>query len=377
MNKIKITSFLYQKTVKPVLFKINPDDVHSGMLAVGQYLQASYLMRRGFKKVYGNRFKELTYRVNELSMDSPFGISAGFDKNAKLVPLVSNLGFGFIICGSMTRFPHEGNAKPWFKRLPADNALIVNAGLPNEGYDQIKSRIMEYKHTTGNIPVSLSLATFMKSPETTIQEVIDDIVYMICDIQKFGLSKMIEINISCPNILNREIFTEKGNLIRLFEAIQGIENINIPIFVKMPAKESLSEFLDIVKIIDGFSVVKGLTISNLRKSRENYNFKSDSDLVMSKGGISGRPVQQISDEYIKAVYSIFGARFTIIGVGGVFSAEDVYRKMKLGASLVAGVTGLIYQGPQLAASINQDLVDILKRDGYSNISEVIGVDVKK
>jgi len=93
-----------------------------------------------------------------------------------------------------------------------------------------------------------------------------------------------------------------------------------------------------------------------------------------KGGLSGKPTWELSNNLIRQTYKKYHARFVIIGVGGVFSAEDAYTKIKLGATLVELITGMIFEGPQLIGRINQDLVALLKRDGYKNISQAIGTE---
>jgi dihydroorotate dehydrogenase len=143
-----------------------------------------------------------------------------------------------------------------------------------------------------------------------------------------------------------------------------------PVFIKMPVDLEWGEFEKLVKVATSHKIA-GLTISNLTKNRDAIK----DDLVDNiRGGLSGKPVFQRSNDLIAHTYREYGDRFTIIGVGGIFTAKDAYIKIKLGASLVELVTGVIFEGPQLIGQINRGLVKLLEKDGYSSISEAIGAD---
>jgi dihydroorotate dehydrogenase len=140
----------------------------------------------------------------------------------------------------------------------------------------------------------------------------------------------------------------------------------------MPCDLPWPKFAKLLAVADKHKVT-GLTISNLAKDRGLLKLM-DPLPASVKGNLSGKPVWPLSNNLIKLTYKKYHRRFTIIGVGGIFTAEDAYTKIKLGASLVELITGLIYEGPQLIGKINHDLVDLLHRDGYTHISQAIGAD---
>jgi dihydroorotate dehydrogenase len=149
--------------------------------------------------------------------------------------------------------------------------------------------------------------------------------------------------------------------------------ISKPVFVKMPINLPVNEFDDLLQICVKYKI-NGVIIGNLTKVRDLELIK---EIIPEgiHGGISGKPTQKLSDDLIEYTYRKYKDQLVIIGVGGIFSAEDAYRKIKKGATLVQLITGMIYEGPQLIGSINNGLAELLKKDGYTNISEAIGADI--
>ena len=180
------------------------------------------------------------------------------------------------------------------------------------------------------------------------------------------------INISCPNAFGGQPFNEKSKLDLLLNEIDKIETKK-PIFLKISGDLSFKEIDDIVSVSNKHKV-NGFILINLTKKRDNKKIL-DKD-IPEKGGISGKVEEDLSNKIIEYVYKKTKGRYVIIGVGGIFSAEDAYIKIKLGASLVQLITGMVYEGPQLISEINYGLVKLLKKDGFKNISEAVGVDSK-
>jgi dihydroorotate dehydrogenase len=149
-----------------------------------------------------------------------------------------------------------------------------------------------------------------------------------------------------------------------------------PVFIKMPIEKSDREFLEMLKVIIKYPFIKGVIIGNLQKNRKDKSFYSREIKKFKVGNFSGKPCEKRSNELIALTYKRYGLRnhnpLTIIGCGGVFNAKDAYQKIKLGASLIQLITGMIYQGPQLISQINLELIDLLKKNGYKNIKEAIG-----
>lgn len=306
---------------------------------------------------------------------NPIGLSAGFDKNGEIVPTIAALGFGFTEVGSVTAKKCAGNPRPWFYRLPKTGSMVVNAGLANDGSKTIIKRLNQNSSKAiDGFPAILSVAKTNSSKVVSIKAGIADYVTTIKHAKNQNIIKMIELNISCPNAYGGEPFTTPEHLEHLLNAVDRV-GITQPIYVKMPVDLSWGAFRNLLDVITRHRV-SGVTIANLAKNRDTIALK---DYLPDKvpGNLSGKPTLQPSNELIRRTYLSYGDKLTIIGVGGIFSADDAYMKIRLGASLVEVLTGMIFNGPQLAAEINDGLSRLIEHDGYSHVNQIIGIDAKK
>ena len=375
MNQLvgSISGKSYRHVIKPILFKAKPDPVHSRTLAIGSLVQRSNNMRHLVSAAWAfDNPAFLRQKILGITFNNPVGLSAGFDKNFELVPLLKSIGFGFMEGGSLTYLPCDGNPRPWFHRLPNTKSLVVYAGLANYGVDNIIERLQNYDQSIfKNFPLNISVAKTNVPEVCSDSEAIADYIGSLKAIQKADVGKLITLNISCPNTYGGEPFNTPERLESLLKEADRLK-LKQPLFIKMPCDLPWSRFDSLLKVA-GKHNVSGVTISNLAKDRGQVKLL-DPLPASVKGNLSGKPTWLLSNDLIKRTYQQYKDRFVIIGVGGIFSAEDAYTKIKLGASLVELITGMIFEGPQLIGQINHGLVDLLKRDGYTNISQAIGVD---
>lgn len=284
------------------------------------------------------------------------------------------IGFGFMEGGSVTSRACAGNPRPWFHRLPKSKSLVVYAGLANEGADIIMRRLRAYPPgVLQDFPLNVSVAQTNSQDITTEGEAIADVVAGVRTVQRADVAHMVTINISCPNTYRGEPFTSPGMFERLLRKVDRLK-IQQPLFIKMPNHLNWRDF-DALLAVAARHNVSGVTLSNLAK-REAGVTLAESLPDSIRGGLSGKPTWEKSNELIKKTYRKYGGRFTIIGVGGVFSAEDAYTKIRLGATLVELITGMIFEGPQLIGQINKGLAELLERDGFTNVHDAIGVDAR-
>ncbi|MGE5327792.1 MAG: dihydroorotate dehydrogenase (quinone), partial [Thiobacillus sp.] len=314
----------------------------------------------------------LSQDIDGISYDTPVGLAAGFDKNGEIMPTIAALGFGFGEVGSVTDIPCEGNPKPWFYRLPKTQSAVVNAGLANEGSVAIIKRIQSLNpRSINNFPIILSVAKTNSCEVVSVSAGIKDYVNTIKRAMRANNIKGIELNISCPNAFGGEPFTNPVDLEKLLRAVDKL-GVKKPVYVKMPLDLSWREFEGLLDVIVRHKVA-GVTIANLQKDRTKVDLRDELPEGI-RGYLSGRPTWEASNDLIKRTYKNYHGKLTIIGVGGIFSAQDAYTKIKLGADLVELATGVIFNGPQIVAQINAELVDLLKNDGYTNISQAVGKD---
>jgi dihydroorotate dehydrogenase len=352
----------YSSLIKPVLFKFDAEIVHNLTTAVGEYLEDQELI-----KLLAYQNPKLSQNINGLNFVNPIGLAAGFDYDGHLARVLKNVGFGFNTVGTVTAKPYEGNPKPRLGRLPKSKSLLVNKGFKSEGVDKVIERL-NLKEIKNNL-VGISVGSSNLPEINTINKAIDDYFYTLEKVKALPYVSYLELNISCPNTSMTENFANKKNLDILLAKIKFTK----PMFIKMPNEIAIGDLDELIKVALKYPI-SGFVLSNLVKNRNNKFFnKSEIEAVANlKGNFSGRPTFENSNQLIAHVYQKFGRYTKIIGCGGVFSAADAYHKIKLGASLVQMLTGLIYEGPQVVGEINRGLVTLLERDGYSNISQAVG-----
>lgn len=368
----KISRLGYQKVAKPIMFKHQADNVHHGLIRTGKRVQKIPGVKH-LPKLWSYQDKMLETEVAGMQFRNPVGLSAGFDKALELPALMKSVGFGWMTGGSVTFGEYEGNPKPWFYRLPNSKALVVNAGLPSEGTSVVAKRVSMYSAKLFTaFPLNVSVAKTNSKDCASDELAIADYCESLAVFDKLAQVTMLEINISCPNTFGGEPFTTPDRLKKLLQSVDKLQ-LKKPVFIKMPVSLPDQEFDALTEVVTKHKIT-GLAISNLLKDRTKVQLKDDLPATI-KGNLSGAPTRDVSTHLIRQTYQKYGDKLVIIGIGGVFSAEDAYEKIRAGASLVALVTGLIYEGPQLVGDINHGLAKLLKKDGFKHISEAVGKEV--
>lgn len=353
----------YRRVARPILFSRDPERVHDRAVRAGHFAGSSPPLRRLASACFAFADERLEQTIAGIRFRNPVGLAAGFDKNAKLLDILPSLGFGFAEVGSITGEPCAGNPKPRLWRLPRSKAIAVHLGLNNDGCEVIAARLRGKKF---QIPIGISIAK-TNSPATV------DTTAGIADYAKAyaaftGTGDYDTLNISCPNAYGGEPFSDPARLDALLAAIWNVPCTK-PLLVKFSPDINAKTTDALVDVAERYGV-HGFVCTNATKQRR-YERMRDS-FVPERGGLSGKLVQDLSDAMIARVYRRTGGKRMIIGVGGIFSAEDAYRKIQLGASLVQLITGMIFEGPQLISDINMGLVRLLKRDGLKNIADARG-----
>lgn len=375
MQKIllKFHSFLYRNLLRRVFFLLNSEFIHEFLLSLGNMMGKSKWLVFIIKKTFRIESPMLSQEIAGVKFSNPIGLAAGFDYKALLPNFIPALGFGWESIGTITYFPYEGNPKPRLGRLVKSKALMVNKGFKNSGIVNIGQKL---KRKRFDIPIGLSIGKTNSQKIVTQQEAIAEIIKTFKLAEKANLPvKYYELNISCPNLYQKISFYPPKNLNELLKEVSKLK-IKKPVFIKMPIESSNAEVAAMLNVIVKYPIT-GVIFGNLQKDRKDNSFNKEELKKFKVGNFSGKPTQKRSDELVKLAYNKFGDKLIIVGCGGIFNAKDAYEKIKLGASLVQFITGLIFEGPFLAAKINSDLIGLLKKDGYKNISEAVGVDAKK
>ncbi len=361
-----LTRLVYQWLIRPILFRQDPEKIHDKITVLGQKLGANATARKIIKASLSFQSPQLAQSLWGITFNNPVGLAAGFDKNAQLYSIMPSVGFGFSEVGTVTFGDYAGNPPPRLYRLPKSKGVVVNYGLKNIGAQAI---IESLKTKLKPIPqiISIGRTNNLTTAEQTAG--INDYYQCLNEFIQADVGDIYEINISCPNSFDGEPFTDSDNLTALLTKLYSL-NITKPIFLKMPINLEWGEFQKLLDCALDFDV-SAVVIGNLNKDRANPLIK---DIIPKqvRGSISGKPTSELSNRLISATYKYCGDKVTIIGVGGIFSAQDAYEKIKRGASLIQLITGMIYRGPQLIGEINRGLLKLLRTDGFSNITEAVG-----
>ncbi len=372
--RLDIIAFFYQNIMKPVLFLLDPEFIHNIMVARGELIGKTFIKHiLNWKLNYSS--PKLKQKIAGINFSGPVGLAAGFDYEARLTQALYSLGFGFQTVGTITSLPYEGNPYPRLGRLPKSRSLMVNKGFKNPGAENITQKLNKLNF---NIPLGISIGGSNNENIENINQAIEDVKQSFRLFEKSKIkNSYYELNISCPNLINTNIdFYKPKNLNQLLQSIKRLK-LKKPVFIKMPISITDKEFISLLAVIEKFKFVKGVIIGNLLKDRKNKLLDQQEVKKFKVGNFSGKPCEPRSNELIKLTFRKYGSRLVIIGCGGIFNGQDAYKKITLGASLVQLITGMIYQGPQVISQINMELEELLKKDGYYNIREAIGIDNNK
>lgn len=315
----------------------------------------------------------LEVRIGALTFPNPVGLAGGFDKNALAPRIISAFGFGFMEVGAITAQAQPGNPRPRLYRLPEDDALINRLGFNNEGADAIALKLERLRARGGRpkIPLGMNIG---RTKIIATKDAVPDFLY--CFEKLFPHGDFFTLNVSSPNTPNLRELQERTLLYELVSAVQE-KNRELAarariatkaVFVKIAPDMEYSQMDEIIEVINA-AKLDGIVATNATAFMRD---KLKSIHGPQPGGLSGRPIAAMVTSFIAHIYKITGGRLPVIGVGGIFDAQDAYEKIKAGAVAVQIYTGWVYEGPGAVKRINQGLLRLLEKDGLRNISEAVG-----
>ncbi len=346
------------KTVKPLLFRLDPESAHS--IASG-YLKAVSAMPFLHKKFLQSNFvnaPELTQDLFGVKFANPIGLGAGFDKNATLIDGTEALGFGFCEIGTVTPMPQDGNPKPRMFRHVDEQSLQNAMGFNNDGLFKVQQRLK--RAYPAQIPLGINIG---KNKNTPQKSALDDYDKLIRALHNLG--DYLVINISSPNTPGLRDLQNEQFIRALFERSKSVTTK--PILLKIAPDMSANEAIDLCS----FAIESGADGIIATNTTIDYSLvKSPKEI----GGLSGAVLKEKSFELFEAISKELFSKTTLISVGGIDSAQEAYRRIKAGASLVQIYTALIFKGDRLIGDINRSLIELIRADGYNNITEAIGAD---
>lgn len=362
----------YRHVGAPIFFRWDSEPIHEFFLRLGGRMGALPGVAACLSALLRVEHPSLRTTVAGISFGNPIGLAAGFDHEGQLPRLVGALGFGFESVGTVTDGAYAGNAYPRLKRLVKSRAILVNKGFRSSGMAHVLAGLAGQRWS---VPVGVSIGRTNTDAHEGHDDAIADILSAFRKAQTSGLPfSYYELNISCPNLLKDISFFAPERFAQLLSAVCGL-GLDKPLFIKMPISRLDAEVIALIDVALQYPV-SALVFGNLQHDRAHpaLDRAEIEPHAAHRGNISGMPCQERSDELVALAYWRAEGRLAIIGCGGVFTAEDAYRKIRRGASLVQLATATIFSGPQVAAEICADLPALLARDGFSRVADAVGVD---
>lgn len=362
---------IYPTIIRPLLFRMDPETAHDITYTAARVVAASDGISALTRGLFAVDDVALQQDILGLRFRNPVGLAAGFDKNGHLPHAIHAIGFGYTEVGSITARPSKGNPKPRVFRLPLDNGLINRMGLNNDGAEAILARLRAGARPP--FPVGINIAK-THNPAILGDDAIRD--YLISFNLAQSWADYIHINISCPNTEEGKTFEDPAALSELLSEISIVRKSaiattkRIPVFVKFSAdldRESLELLLEITERfgIDAYAAV------NTSALRTGLSGTSTQDLSrFGRGGLSGKPLRERSLRVVRWIRDFTNSTKPIIGIGGIFSADDAVEALRSGASLVQIYTGLIYGGPSLPGQINKGIVKWMRERQLQTIQDI-------
>jgi len=351
---------MYEK-IKPLLFKLDPENAHHLAEIALSTARRCPLFFNWMTEKYFIDNKMLNQKIWGFNFLNPIGSAGGFDKNAKMIQALPSLGFAWGELGAVTPKPQEGNEKPRVWRHIEEETLQNAFGFNNDGVEVISDRLSKIYPFI--LPLCMNIG---KNKTTPDDKAIED--YKILVEKLKNKVDFFTVNVSSPNTPNLRALLNEEFISNLFKELKAITTK--PILIKLSPDMDIDLAINVAKIAvengaDGVIATNTTVDYSLVKNPQN------------RGGLSGKVLKEKSYiMFVNLAKELFG-KTTLISVGGIDSAEEAYKRIKAGASLIQIFTAFIYKGPKLLKDINEQIIEFLKRDGYSHISEAIGADLDK
>lgn len=363
---------IYRAVLRPLLFRGDAEAIHRLAIRGGEVAGRLRGVRDALVRRNTNTDPRLAIDIGGLHFSSPIGLAAGFDKSGRAVPLLSALGFSHVEVGSVSAEASSGNPGRRLFRLPRDHAIVVHYGLPNDGADRVAARLGSApRHAVLGINI-VSTNRGPDAPPDSDDAVIADYTRSVRRLQ--GCADYLCLNLSCPNTRDgRDFFHAPHRLRALIDSLTDV-GVHRPLFLKVAPFKSLADLEGFLATVEPAPFVTGFAV-NLPAGKPAGLATPAAVWSAMPGAVSGRPAAAQADRTLARLYSRMDRRrYRLIGSGGVFSAADAYRKIRLGASLVQLLTALVYEGPGVVPRIHDGLLRLLEADGLRHIGEALGLD---
>jgi dihydroorotate dehydrogenase len=364
-------SWVYRHFVRPALFTQDAEQIHEFTLRQLNRISGNEFACEALESFLGAA--PLPVNVLGLRFPNPVGLAAGMDKNALAVSAWAAMGFGFSELGGVTWHAQPGNPQPRIFRAIAEEAIVNRMGFNNEGAAALAATLRNWR-ARGRWPAHPVGVNLGKSKITPLESAAEDYASSFRVLR--DLADFFVVNVSSPNTPNLRQLQDKTALDEILAAIQenqppAATHCAKPILVKVAPDLSFEALDEILELVAKRNLA-GIVATNTTITRPATNDARSQRVYSETGGLSGKPLRARSTEIIRHLFRQSRGRIPIIGVGGIFSADDAWEKITSGASLVQVYTGLVFEGPGIAKSVVQGLRTRLAMAGFAHLAEAVG-----
>ncbi|MEM6434919.1 MAG: quinone-dependent dihydroorotate dehydrogenase [Cyanobacteria bacterium P01_D01_bin.115] len=372
----------YQQGLRPLLFhgvKLDPEWLHQQTLSLLAKVADTQsptaanwsLLQRWLRDRCQFADARLSQSLWNMTFANPMGLAAGFDKDGMAAAAWSLMGFGFAELGTVTRHPQPGNAQPRLFRLPKDQAALNRMGFNNQGAAQLAERLQQlWQRQPAVIPIGINLG---KSKITPLDQAVEDYIHSFRLLQALG--DYFVVNVSSPNTPGLRSLQAKENLAPILAALQAENTANKPLLVKISPDLEWPAIAEVLELASTYAL-SGIIATNTTIGRDGLKTErllaTGNRVTEEPGGLSGVPLRDRATAVIQFLHRESQGQIPIIGVGGIFTAEDAWAKLNAGATLLQVYTGWIYGGPEMVRRILQGLVQQLEYHQVETMQTVIG-----
>jgi dihydroorotate dehydrogenase len=358
--------WLHKKILRPLLFRQDSEAAHNKAVNALARVSRSSLALGAVKAIYGS--PELPTEVFGLKFPNPVGLAAGMDKHAAAVPGWAAIGFGFTELGGVTWHAQPGNLPPRMFRAIPDEAVINRMGFNNSGAEAVAQKLAEWKNS-GRWPAHPVGINLGKSKITPLEKAAEDYANSFRVLR--DLADFFVVNVSSPNTPNLRQLQDKAALDEIFAALQQLNSSQKPILVKVAPDLTFEALDEILELVAPRSIA-GIVATNTTIARPQTGDAALQKIYAETGGLSGRPLRARSTEIVRHLFRQTNGKVPIIGVGGIFDADDAWEKITAGAALVQVYTGMVYEGPGVAKKIVTGLRERMEIAGLKDLSQAVG-----
>ncbi len=356
---------MYRQALYPVLARLDAENAHDMSLTLLSRLARVSAVHPLLRLLLEYNDPRLQTHVLDLPFPNPLGIAAGLDKNGQAVAALLAMGWGHVEVGTVTPLPQPGNPQPRIFRLPDDAALINRMGFPGQGAEVVRENLRQQRRSSGIVGVNIGANKRNVEAGAALADY-SQALERLADVADY-----LTINISSPNTAGLRELQGKTALTTLIGELVARRDalpMRKPLLIKLAPDLLPAELDDIIKLcISGG--IDGIVATNTTIGRPSTLRGAG---ATETGGLSGAPLRDRATDIIRYLFHSTAGRVPIIGVGGIFSAEDAFVKLAAGASLVQIYTGFIYEGPGIARRINRGLARLMEQHDFASMSQLVG-----